>query len=183
MSFSIQFFLLVYLYIYIVILFIFHLFFHFFIFNTIKAQQSGAEGKENGKAFTGFEGKHVRGSSFEVQIQTRRFRPVLSFSRCGESVAKFNGPWGVAVNNRNEVAVTEPNNHRVSVFSSSDDTHLRSFGRKGRNQGEFNLPSGITFNNNGNIIVADSNNNRVQVFSRNGEFLTKFGEKGNLDYH
>ena len=58
----------------------------------IKAQQSGAVGKENSKETTGFEGKHVRGSSFEVQIQTRRFRPVLSFRKCDESVAKFNGP-------------------------------------------------------------------------------------------
>ena len=151
------------------------------VFNKINAQQSGAEGKENSKAVTGFEGKHVRGSSFEVPIQTRRFRPVLSFGEYGESVRKLNKPWGVAVNNRNEIAVTEVFNHRVSVFSS-DGTHLRSFGREGRNQGKFNYPTGITFDNNGNIIVADRDNRRVQVFSGNGEFLTKFGEKGNLDH-
>ena len=152
------------------------------VFNTIKAQQSGAEGKENSKAITGFEEKHVRGSSFEVPIQTRRFRPVLSFGEFGESMAgKFSRPCGVAVNNRNEIAVTEIFNHRVSLFSS-DGTHLRSFGRGGCNQGEFNLPSGITFNNDGNIIVAERNNNRLQVFSGYDEFLTKFGEKGNLDH-
>ena len=151
------------------------------VFNTIKAQQSGAEGKENSKAVTGFEEKHVRGNSFEVPIQTRRFRPVLSFGRYGESVGKLNKPWGLAVNNRNQIAVIELFKHRLSVFSS-DGTHLRSFGRKGGNQGEFNYPSGITFDNNGNIIVADSVNNRLQVFSGNGEFLTKFGEKGNLDH-
>ena len=151
------------------------------VFNKVKAQQSGAEGKENSKAITGFEGKLVRGSSFEVQIQTRRFRPVLSFGETAASVGKLSGPWGLAVNNRNEIAVTELLNHRVSVFSS-DGTHLRSFGRKGRNQGEFNYPTGITFDNNGNIIVADRDNNRVQVFSGNGEFLTKFGEEGNLDH-
>ena len=150
-------------------------------FNKIKTQQSGAEGKENSKAITGFEGKHVRGSYFEVSIKTRRFRPVLSFGEFGKSVGKLNSPCGVAVNNRNEIAVTELCNHRVSVFSS-DGTHLRSFGRRGRNSGEFNCPTGIAFDNNGNVIVADFNNNRVQVFSGNGEFLTKFGEKGNLDH-
>ena len=153
------------------------------VFNKIKTQQSAAEieGKVNSKAITGFEEKHVRGSFFEGQIQTRRFKPVLSFRKCVSSVEDLRGPCGVAVNNRNEIAVTEWGNHRVSVFSS-DGTHLRSFGREGRNQGEFNSPSGIAFDNNGNIIVADSNNNRVQVFSGNGEFLSKFGEKGNLDH-
>ena len=148
------------------------------VFNKIKTQQSGAQGKENSKAITGLEEKHVGGSSFEIKTQTRRFRPVLSF---GESVGKLSRPWGVAVNNRNEIAVTDLINHKVSV-SSSDGTHLRSFGREGRNQGEFNYPTGIAFDNNGNIIVADRGNNRVQVFSGNGEFLTKFGDKGNLDH-
>ena len=151
------------------------------VFDKMKADQSGAEGKENSKAFTGFEGKHVRGSSFEVPIHTRWFRPVLSIGEFGGSVGKLNKPCGVAVNNRNEIAVTEFSNHRVSVFSS-DGTHLRSFGRYGRNQGKFKRPSGIAFDNDGNIIVADRDNNRVQVFSGNGEFLTKFGEKGNLDH-
>ena len=151
------------------------------VLNKIKTQQSGAEEKEKSKAITGFEGNHVRGSFFQGHIQIRQFRTVLSFGAFGESVGKLYGPWGVAVNNRNEIAVTEFSNHRVSVFSS-DGTHLKSFAKRGRDQGEFNFPTGIAFDNNGNIIVADHNNNRVQVFSGNGEFLTKFGDKGNLDH-
>ena len=151
------------------------------VFNEIKTQQSSAEGKESSKAISGFERKHVHGSSVEVKTQIRRFRPVLSFGEFGESVGKLSGSWGVAVNNRNEIAVTEYFNHRVSVFNS-DGTHLKSFGREGRNKGEFNRPKGIAFDNNGNIIVADHDNNRVQVFSGNGKFITKFGDKGNLDH-
>ena len=104
------------------------------VFNKIKKQQSGAEGKENIKAISGFEGKHVRGSSFEVKTQTRRFRPVLSFGEFGESVGKLNFPWGVAVNNRNEIAVTDFNNCRVSVFSS-DGTQLKIVWEKGTKSG------------------------------------------------
>ena len=151
------------------------------VFNKIKTQQSGAEGKEKSKAISGFEGIHVRGSSFKVPFQTRRFRPVLFFGEYGESVGKLHRPYGVAVNNRNEIAVTELSNHRVSVFSS-DGTHIRSFGRRGRNPGEFNCPLGIAFETNGNIIVAEYGNNRVQLFRREGGFLTKFGDKGNLDH-
>ena len=60
----------------------------------------------------------------------------------GKSVRELNGPWGVAVNDRDEIAVAEGWNHRVSVFSS-DGTHLRSFGKEGKNNGELNAPSGI----------------------------------------
>ena len=151
------------------------------VFNKIKTMQSRANGRENGQAITGFKEKPSQGSFFEVQIQIRGFRPVLSFGHFGGSVGKLNGPCGVIVNNRNEIAVTEGCNHRVSVFSS-DGTHLRSSGREGRNPGELHCPTGIAFDNNGNIIVADCDNNRVQVFSGNGEFLTKFGDKGNVDH-
>ena len=149
-------------------------------FSKTKAQQSNAQRKRSSDTAAGFEGKHFRGSLFEGQVETRRFRFVRSFGKEGSSVGMLNSPWGVAVNERNEIAVTELGNHKVSVFSS-DGTHLRSFGRKGGNQGEFNWPSGIAFDNNGNIIVADCYNYRVQVFSGNGEFLNKFGEEGSLD--
>ena len=149
-------------------------------FNKIKTQKSSAEGKGSNKAISGFEGNHGRGNSLKVPIQTRRFRPVLSFGEFGECVGQLYHPCGVAVNNRNEIAVTEFRNHRVSVFSS-EGTHLRSFGSRGSNQGEFTYPKGIAFDNNGNIIVADRNN-RVQLLSGNGEFLSKFGDKGSIDH-
>ena len=52
-------------------------------------------------------GEHVRGSPFEVQVKPRQYRPVLSFGQQGSSAGMFNYPWGVAVNKRNEIAVTE----------------------------------------------------------------------------
>ena len=149
-------------------------------FSKTKAQQSNVQRKGSSDTAAGFEGRNVRGSPFEGQVVTRRFRFVRSFGKEGSSVGTLDSPFGVAVNDQNEIAVTEFGNHRVSVFSS-DGTHLRSFGRKGGNQGEFDYPSGIAFDNNGNIIVADSGNH-IQVFSGNGEFLNKFGGKGSLDH-
>ena len=151
-----------------------------FVFSETKVQQSGAKGKESSKVIAGNKGANVRDSPFEAQVQTRRFRSVLSFGQKGESVEKLYRPWGVAVNARDEIAVTDTLNNSVSVFSS-DGTHLRSFGRKGQNNGEFNFPAGIAFDSHGNIVVADRFNNRVQVFDRNGNFLSKFGEQGSRD--
>ena len=148
------------------------------VFNESIAQQSGAKRRASSEAIAG--NKRARDSPLEAQVQTKRYIPVLSFGQKGESVGEFNCPWGVAVNDHDEIAVTELRNHRVSVFSS-DGTHLRSFGRYGNNNGEFNAPSGIAFDSLGNIVVTDCNNHRVQVFDRNGAFLRKFGEDGSLD--
>ena len=128
-------------------------------------------------------GEHVSGSPFTVQVKRRQYKPVLSFGRKGSSWSsgKFDCPWGVAVNERNEIAVTDFENNRVQIFSC-DGKFIRSFGKKGVKKGEFKDPSGIAYLNNGNIAVADSINNRLQIFTEQGEYLTKIGGEGNLDY-
>ena len=124
--------------------------------------------------------EHVSGSPFTVQVKPRQYKHVLSFGEQGSSAGRFIGPWGVAVNERDEIAVTDCNN-RVQIFSS-DGTYLRSFGRKGDQDGEFNYPSGIAYLNNGNIVVADRRNNRLQIFTEQGKYLTQIGGEGNLDH-
>ena len=56
-------------------------------------------------------------------------------------------PWGVAMNERNEIAVTDNGNRKIQIFRS-DGTYLRSFGRMGDKQGEFDYPVGIAFDKN-----------------------------------
>ena len=126
-------------------------------------------------------GEHVSGSPFTVQVKPRQFKPVLSFGGKGSSAGMFDRPCGVAVNERNEIAVTDIRNQRVQIFSS-DGTHLRSFGSKGDQEGEFFQPTGIAYLNNGNIVVADSENNRLQIFTGQGDYLTQIGGDGNLDH-
>ena len=140
--------------------------------------------KKNGKCDVSVKvnEKHVHGSPFAVQVKTRQFRPVLSFGRQGSDAGMLRDPWGVAVNERDEIAVTDKGNNRVQLFSS-DGTYLTSFGVKGDKQGELNFPTGIAFDiKNKNILVVDSNNHRVQLFTYEGEFLNQFGGKGNLDH-
>ncbi|XP_022810478.1 E3 ubiquitin-protein ligase TRIM71-like, partial [Stylophora pistillata] len=103
----------------------------YFLKDTGKCQLSVITNKE-----------HIRGSPFTVEAKPRQFRPFLSFGKGVSSVGIFDGPYGVAVNERDEIAVTETGNHRVQVFSSNG-TYLRSFGNEGDKQGEFNCPSGI----------------------------------------
>ena len=125
-------------------------------------------------------GEHVRGSPFEVQVKPRQFRPVLTFGEKGSSGGMFMNPWGLAVNERGDILVTDRYNNRVQVFSSNK-AFLRSFGTNGEEQGQFNQPTGIAFYNR-KIIVVDRNNNRVQILSTQGEFLRHFGGEGSLDH-
>ena len=126
--------------------------------------------------------EHVSVSPFTVQVKPRKYKPVLSFGEKGLSAGMFDGPWGVAVNERNEIAVTDRDNKRVQIFRS-DGTYLRSFGRMGDQEGEFFHPTGIAYLNNGNIVVADSVNNRLQIFTEQGKYLTHIGGEGNLQFN
>ena len=125
-------------------------------------------------------GQHVRDSPFCCQVKSFQFKPVLSFGKFGLSVGMFNCPWGVAVNSKDEIAVTDCFNHRVQIFNR-DGNYIRSFGRPGNKTGEFNYPKGITFHKNGNIFVADQSNHRIQIFSGEGKYVGMFGGNGSLD--
>ena len=124
-------------------------------------------------------GEHVRGSPFALEVKSRQYKPVLSFR--GSIYGMFNRPWGVAANERNEIAITDRKNSRVQIFSC-DGTFLRSFGRRGSGEGEFKSPTGTSFLNNGNIVVADSGKHQLQLFTEQGEYRTKIGNQGNLDH-
>ena len=125
-------------------------------------------------------GQHVRDSPFSCQVKSFQFKSVLSFGKEGSSVGMFNGPWGVAVNSKDEIAVTDFISNKVQIFNS-DGNYLRSFGRSGNKAGEFSYPTGITFHKNGNIFVADQGNHRIQIFSGEGKYVGMFGGKGSLD--
>ena len=125
-------------------------------------------------------GQHVRGSPFKTEFKPRLFKPVLSFGKRGSALGMFNWPLGIAVNHKDEIAVTDSENHRIQIFLA-DGTHLRSFGREGNQQGQFDWPTGITFYDN-NIIVSDTYNHRIQIFDDQGQYLHQFGKKGKLNH-
>ena len=57
-----------------------------FVFSETKEQQSGTKGKESSKVIAGNKGANIHDSPFQTQVQTRRFKSVLSFGQEGESV-------------------------------------------------------------------------------------------------
>ena len=119
------------------------------------------------------EGQHIRGSPFSVVVKL----PVQKLSSPILIIDRVEGPWGVAVNKRGEIVVTECSGHCVSVFSQCGKK-LRSFGIQGSGHGQFNKPRGVTVDSEGNILVTDTDNQRIQKFTTTGEFFTEVGTKG-----
>ena len=125
------------------------------------------------------ERQHIRSSPFYVSVKT----PV---EKLGTPILTLDGvkePWGVAINQRGEVVVTERGACRVSVFSASGEK-LRSFGSRGSGQGQFEGPSGVAVDGEGNILTADTNHH-IQKFTSEGQFLTAVGTEssGHLQFN
>ena len=125
-------------------------------------------------------GEHISCSPFTVILKPFQVKPVLSFGKEGSGDGMLKNPLGVAVNDRDELAVADNMNHRVQVFNS-DGTFLRSFNHKGENDGEFNRPFGIAIDKDRNIFVGDCTNHRVHIFSWEGRHLGSFCGQGSLD--
>ncbi len=99
---------------------------------------------------------------------------VLSkMSQVKEPILTIDGlirPWGVALNQRGEVVVTEWDGHCISVFNTGGEK-LRSFGSFGSGEGEFKYPSGVALDGEGSIIVADNVNHCIKKLTQEGQFI------------
>ena len=113
------------------------------------------------------EGQHIRGSPFSVAVKL----PVEKLGTPIQTIGGMMKPWGVAIDHRGEMVVTDQVSHRIHVLSPSGEK-LRSFGTHGSGEGEFNQPCGVVLDGEGNILVADTKNHRIQKFTAEGQFLT-----------
>ena len=122
------------------------------------------------------EGQHIRGSPFSVAVK-------LPVEKLGTPILTIGGVWeprGVAINQRGEVVVTEPDNHCIHVFHAFNPSgeKLRSFGTHSSGKGQFDKPCGVAVDGEGNILVADTWNHCIKKFTAEGQFLTAVGTRG-----
>ena len=116
------------------------------------------------------EGVPIRGSPFAVVVVKNLSTPI-------RTIGGVNRPWGVEVNQRGEIIVTEYSGHCISIFSPSGEK-IRTFGSKGFAQGQLREPRGVAVDGDGNILVVDGDNHRIQKFTADGKFLTAVGLSG-----
>ena len=89
------------------------------------------------------------------------------FGSAGSQAGQFKSPWGLAVDSRDRIIVTDVLNHRIQICDESGT--CVTFGQQGAELGQFNYPQGIDLNAQGEIIVADTYNNRVQICDSSGD--------------
>ncbi|XP_029704842.1 tripartite motif-containing protein 3-like isoform X1 [Takifugu rubripes] len=116
--------------------------------------------QSNGKLVTKFGGRGTADRQLAEKLGP-------NFNKSGSVFS----PHFVAVNNKNEIIVTDFHNHSVKVYNA-DGEFLFKFGSHGEGNGQFNAPTGVAVDSNGNIIVADWGNSRIQVFDSTGSFLS-----------
>ena len=117
--------------------------------------------------------QHIQGSPFTLLAK--------SSARVGDQVTStinISSPWGITINHKRQIVVSEYENHCISVYSQGGEK-IQSFGRRGLKEGEFNNPCGVAVDEKDNILVTDYNNNRIQKFTSDGEFLAAVGTRGN----
>ena len=119
------------------------------------------------------EGKHIKGSPFPVTVKL----PVKMLGTPIKTISGIKKPWGVAVNQREEIIIAESSKNCVSIFSPKGEK-IRSFGSKGSGDGLFQFPRGVAVYDDGSILVVDSDNHRIQKFTSDGKFITASGKRG-----
>ena len=118
-------------------------------------------------------GRHITCSPHAFFIKP----PLQHFHTTVRSITKVSNPSGIAVNNKNQVVVSQESN-TITVYGRVFRKVL-SFGSPGEGEAQFNSPSGIAVDNKDYIYVADSKNNRVQKFDPDGNYVSEFTGEDN----
>ena len=113
----------------------------------------------------------------ETSMTKTFLSPDTTFGCNGNENEHTHRPWGLCVNSRNQIIVSDRGNHRIQIYSRKG-VLISSFGSFGSDIGQFNLPIGVCCNQYDEIIVSDKNNHRIQIFDRFGTFLRTFGAHG-----
>lgn len=103
------------------------------------------------------------------------------------AIARFNRPFGVAVDSDQSIYVTEEANHTVrkitpdgivSTFAGGTEGFVDAVGTRA----QFNRPQGIVATGFGDFYVADASNNRIRVIFGDAEVRTAAGNGSGFDY-
>ncbi len=117
--------------------------------------------------------QHIRGSPFPVEVKL----PIEKLGTPILTIGGMNGPWGITINPRGEVVVTEHVGHSVSILSPTG-LKLLSLDLSSSGSTVWNGPLNVAIDDEGNILVTDNRINRIHKFTPDGKFLKSVGTGG-----
>jgi len=102
-----------------------------------------------------------------IDVKERSFTPVgfIGEGNIRFDNKKFSNPWGQAVNDSDEIVVSDLSNNRIIVVNEKGD-FLRSIGHN-----QLDKPTGICIDDKGMIFVANRGNNKILLFNAKGEYV------------
>ncbi|NBC64870.1 MAG: hypothetical protein GVY07_04280 [Bacteroidetes bacterium] len=96
--------------------------------------------------------------------------------------ARFNNPWGIALNSNNEIYIGDSDNAVIRIITSEET--VETFAGRGYgtgfidgawNEALFAQPMGVELGVNGILYIADSSNHAIRIVTQNGRVETYSG--------
>ena len=111
-------------------------------------------------------------NNHRVQKFTIDGKYLLQFGGVGSNDGQLNHPSGLASHDH-KVYVADNDNHRISVFQTDGNFHhiIQS--------GQLGGPRDVTVNGNNQLLVADESHHCIHMFTLDGDYVGKFGTRGN----
>ena len=101
----------------------------------------------------------------------------LQWGGHGEQPGQFRRPQNLAVDQRDQIWVSDACNHRIQVFST-DGELIRLWGEEGSDLGQMYYPYDLALDGQGNVYVCEYGNHRVQKFDLEGRSQAVWGTHG-----
>lgn len=98
-------------------------------------------------------------------MKEHSFTPVRFIGEENIQDKRMKSPWGMAVNDINEIFITDKENNHIVVFNEKGE-FIRSFG-----QNLLNKPTGICIDKENRVYVANRGDNRILLFNPKGEYI------------
>lgn len=125
-----------------------------------------------------------------LYVAEQQKKGVGVYNRKGESIGfitdpSLERPGGVAIDRERgrlyvaDTGHTKSETHLVKIFDLQGKRVGQLGKGKGSGPGEFLFPTYLSLDKEGNVYVTDTLNSRVQVFDPQGQYVKKFGERGN----
>ena len=93
-------------------------------------------------------------------------------------VTGLNYPFGIAVNSRGEMIVSEWGSHQIAIFDIRGQ-RIRTFGSRGYSPEQMVYPRGIAIDDMDNIYV--TSDHKLQKFTSSGELIMCVGQRGSKE--
>ena len=134
--------------------------------------------KSDGRIFVGSRGP-AAGPNVGLQMVSVNHDWFGKMSEIGRGEGQMMEPSGLALDQEENIYVSDESLHRVSVFDR-DGEFLMCWGEQGTEPGQFEAPAGLLILDE-NLYVVDARNHRIQIFSTSGSFLSEWGCEGSKD--